>query len=121
MNVNIKKTKLKPHGTRLQIIIDGFKMDYWHIGYRASKSTAYRKGFSVTGETETFNNDSPTSETESNNRHKAPTEPKSRTAIHTYTAPAPPSGADTSRLAENSSRARSRGAPRSRLAGNKNA
>lgn len=65
MKVNIKRTNVKPYGFRLQIEVDGTKIDNWYLPYKSSKSTAYRKGFSLTGETEIFTNiDSLTSETD---------------------------------------------------------
>lgn len=54
MLVYIKKTMLFPHGFKLNMIIDGYKFSTWYIGYRCSKSTAYRKGFRTTKEIETF-------------------------------------------------------------------
>jgi hypothetical protein len=60
----IKRTKLKPYGFRYIIIIDNFKIENYYIGYKTSKSTAYRKGFSLTNETDIFNKNSLTSETD---------------------------------------------------------
>ena len=67
MNVYVKKTNLNPYGFRFQFVIDTFKIDYWYIGYKSSKSTAYRKGFKMTNNFKVYDSLSDKTLTNDNN------------------------------------------------------